>query len=130
MNKKDTTLRLYNFSHPLMNTEVYSIIGDKYSGTLPFSIELVDELNHSDVVLWDGVITTKNKSAVEVILSSIGPDRMLLLIGESITLFHEHPMVKMVEGKNLNLLELPGWSVLPEEILQKLTESFKKLKHV
>lgn len=130
MNKKNTTLRLFNFSHPLMNTEMYSIAGDKYSGTLPFTFEFVDNINESDVVLWDGVITSKNKNVAEIILSLIGPDRILLLIGESLTLFREHPMVKLIDNRNLNLMELPGWNVLPEEILQKLEECFKKLKNV
>ena len=130
MNKKNTTLRLFNFSHPLMNTEMYSIAGDKYAGTLPFTFEFVDNINESDVVLWDGLITSKNKNTAEIILSLIGPERILLLIGESLTLFKEHPIVKLIDNRNLNLMELPGWNVLPEEILQKLEECFKKLKNV
>lgn len=130
MNKKNTTLKLFNFSHPLMNTEMYSIAGDKYSGTLSFTFEFVDNINDSDVVLWDGLITSKNKNVAEIILGLIGPERILLLIGESLTLFREHPMVKLIDYKNLNLMELPGWNVLPEEILQTLTECYKKLKNV
>lgn len=130
MNKKDAILKLFNYSHPLMNTEMYSLFGDKYSGTLPFAIEFVDELNFSDVVLWDGVITAKNRSTIEIILNAIGPNRILLVIGESQTLLENHPLVHLADTKNLNFMELPGWSVLPEEILQKLEECFKKLKHV
>lgn len=130
MNKKHTTLKLFNFSHPLMNTEMYSLIGDKYSGTLPFTFEFVDDINESDVILWDGLITSKNKNVAEIILSLIGPDRILLLIGESLTLFRDHPLVRFIDNKNLHLMELPGWNVLPEEILQKLEECFKKLKNV
>jgi Ni,Fe-hydrogenase III small subunit len=130
MNKTPTLLKLFNFSHPLMETELLSLAGDKYSHALPFSFEFVEDFKDSDVILWDGVITAKNTKAVETILNGIGPDRILMLIGESFTLFHEHPLVQLVDSKNLNVLELPGWSVLPEEIIVKLEECFKKLKNV
>ena len=130
MKENRKPLKLFNFSTPLMNTEVFSIAGDKYESTLPFSCHFVDDFGNSDVVLWDGVITTKNKKIAEKVLSGIGPSRILLLLGESATLLKDHPLVELVNPEHLNCIEIRGWNLLPEEFLQALSECHKKLQHV
>lgn len=127
---KDKTLKLFNFSHPLLNTEINSIIGDKFSGSLPFKIEIVDSLEAANVVLWDGIVTPKNRKVSDKIIKSIGPDRVLFLIGESMTLFKGHDVAQPVDSSGLNVVELPGWTILPEEIISKVQNCYQKLYNV
>lgn len=127
---KDKTLKLFNFSHPLLNTEVNSIVGDKFSEALPFKVELVDTLEASNVVLWDGVITPKNRKITDKIIQSIGADRVLFLIGESMTLFQSSDVARTVDPSGMNVVELPGWMVLPEEIISKVQSCYQKLYNV
>lgn len=130
MKENKTSLKLFNFSTPLMITEVFSIAGNKYDSTLPFHCHLVDDYEKSDVVLWDGVITKKNKRASEKVLAGIGPGRVLLLLGESVTLFKDHALVEIVDTHRLNCIEIRGWNLLPEELIKALSECHKKLHHV
>lgn len=127
---KDKTLKLFNFSHPLLNTEITSIFGDKFSEVFPFEIELVDTLEASNVVLWDGIITPKNRKITDKIVQTIGTDRILFLIGESMTLFQGSEVARTLDPSNLNVVELPGWSVLPEEIISKIQNCYQKLYNV
>lgn len=130
MKNKTSVLKIYNFSHPLISTELLSISGDKYVHTLPFQWEVVRNYDSSDVVLWDGIITPKNQNAVSKILTDVTGPKILLLIGESMTLLKDHPIVKIINPEGLNFVEVSGWSALPEEILQALEICHKKLKHV
>lgn len=130
MKEKTQPLKIYNFSHPLMMTEVMSLVGDKYAQTLPFDWELSSDYAASDVVLWDGVITVRNRTIAEALIEDVKKGKVLLLIGESMTLLKDHPMVKLLNPENLNLVEVPGWNVLPEEILAALEACYKKSKHV
>jgi hypothetical protein len=52
------------------------------------------------------------------------------MIGESMTLLKDHPMVKIQNTENLNVVEVPGWNVLPEEILVAIETCQKKSGHV
>jgi hypothetical protein len=130
MKQKIELIKVFNFSHPLMATEVLSVLGDKFSGSLPFEWELSKDYSSSDIVLWDGVITAKNQKIVDKILGDIKSGKVLLLVGESQTLLKQHPWIKTLNTENLNLVELSSWSVLPEEILGALENCYKKLKHV
>lgn len=130
MKEKIRLLKIFNFSHPLMNTEVLSLLGDKYRETLPFQLELSSDYNSSDVILWDGVMTPRNHKIVEKILRDVKTGKVLLLIGESLTLFKDHALVRSLSTENLNCVELPGWNLLPEEILMALETCYKKSKHV
>lgn len=130
MKEKTQSLKIFNFSHPLMMTEVLSLLGDKYSQTLPFNWEFSTDYASSDVVLWDGVITVKNASITQNLIEDVKKGKVLLLIGESMTLLKDHPMVKIQSTENLNVIEVPGWNVLPEEILVAIENCYKKSKHV
>ena len=130
MKEKIEPLRIYNFSHPLMMTEIFSIAGDKFANALSFSWEITTNYEFANVVLWDGIITPKNQSFVDKILKDINSGKILLLIGESMTLLLNHPGLKILKPENLNYVELAGWSILPEEILSALEVCHKKLKYV
>lgn len=130
MKDKNQTLKLYNFSHPLIYTEVLSLLSDKFSRTLPFSWEFTSDYETSDVVLWDGVITINNGEITHKIIEDVKRGKVLLLIGESATLMKNHPMVKLLNPENLNVVEVPGWNVLPEEILNAIELCYKKMNNV
>lgn len=130
MKDKTQPFKIFNFSHPLMATEVLSLLGDKYAQTLPFEWEFSTDYASSDVVLWDGVITVKNASLTQNMIEDVKQGKVLLLIGESLTLLKDHPMVKLQNTENLNVVEVPGWNVLPEEILLAIENCHKKSKHV
>jgi hypothetical protein len=130
MKQKIESIKVFNFSHPLMTTEIFSVLSDKFVGSLPFSWELSKDYESSDIVLWDGIITPKNQKIVDKILGDIKSGKVLLLIGESQTLHKDRPGIKILNTENLNIVELSSWSVLPEEILGALENCYKKLKHV
>lgn len=130
MKEKVKPLTIFNFSHPLMNTEVMSVTSDKYAVVLDFSWEITNNYESADVILWDGVITPKNLRAVERMLEDIKTGKVLLMTGESLTLMKNHPIVKILNTENLNCVELPGWNILPEEFLNALEICHKKCKHV
>lgn len=130
MKEKPVPLRIFNFSHPLMHTEWVTLIGDKYHRILPFEWEMVKDLASAQVITWDGVITPKNQSLVDEILATLKDNKILLLMGESMTLLKNHPMVKILDPKDLNFVEVAGWNILPEEILAALESCHQKLNHV
>jgi hypothetical protein len=127
---KKSILNIFNFSHPLMNTEIFSLLGSKYSHSLPFEWCLTSDYHEAQVILWDGVITFKNKIFIEKIVADAKSGKILLLIGESWTLLKDHPLIKILDFDHLNYVNLPGWNVLPEEILAALETCFKKLENV
>ncbi len=130
MKQTTAVIKIFNFSHPLMTTEVLSLLGDKYVSSLPFSWEFSKDYDQSDIVMWDGVMTPKNNDIVEKILGDVKSGKVLLLLGESQTLHKDRPGVKILNTENLNMVELPGWSLLPEELLAAIETCYKKLKHV
>lgn len=130
MKEKPLPLRIYNFGHPLMHTEWPTLMGDKYHHTLPFEWEMVNDVTAAQVVTWDGIITPKNQSMVENMMGEMKGNKILLLIGESMTLLKNHPIVKLLDPKDLNFVEVAGWSILPEEILAALESCHQKLNHV
>ncbi len=130
MKEKPAPLRIYNFSHPLMHTEWVTLVGDKYHRTLPFEWEMVKNIASAQVIAWDGIITPKNQNIVDELLISLKENKILLLIGESITLLENHPVVKMIDTKGFKFVEVAGWNILPEEILAALESCHQKLNHV
>jgi Ni,Fe-hydrogenase III small subunit len=130
--KKDqkNTLKVFNFSHPLMHTEVFSLLSSKYAHSLPFEWNLTSDYNEAHVILWDGVMTLKNKIFVDKIMTDTQSDKILLLIGESWTLLKDHPFIKLLDFENSHFVTLPGWNLLPEEILAALETCHKKFKNV
>ena len=104
--------------------------GDKYSRALPFAWELTTDYDAADVVLWDGVITARNRSVAERVLADARGTKVLLLVGESATLFQNNPLVELVDPVAINAVELPGWNVLPEDILEALAKCHKRVNRV
>ncbi len=130
--KKDTQqpLRIFSFSHLLYATELPALTGDKYAHALPFAWEITTDYDAADVVLWDGVITARNRSAAERILSDARGSKILLLMGESATLFQSNPLVDLVDPLSINAVDLPGWNILPEDILEALMKCHKRVNRV
>jgi Ni,Fe-hydrogenase III small subunit len=128
MKKERGLLKIYCLSHPLVDTEWLTLLGDKYSGSLEFDFELVEEVNDAQVVVWDGIITPKNTYYVKPVLEKIRNSKILLLQGEIRTLFTGHPFVKMVNLENMKYVELPGLTVLPEQLLSALEQCYQKLQ--
>lgn len=130
MNENKQLLKIFNLGHPLLVTESFSILGDKFLHALPFDFEYVQDMSSADVIIWDGILTPKNHDLVQVILEEMKKSKVLLLLGESMTLFKNHPVVKMFDPTNLNYVEVPGWNVLPEELLAALELCYQKLQNV
>lgn len=130
MKEKVAPLRIYNFSHPLMNTEWLSIQSDKFSRALPFEWETVSDYASAEIVVWDGVITPKNEEIVSRMMNDFKETKVLLLLGESMTLLKNHPIVKMLNPTGLRFVEVASWNILPEEILSALEICREKLKNV
>ncbi len=130
--KKETQqpLRLFCFSHLLLATELPALTGDKYGSALPFPWELTTEYTAADVVLWDGVITPRNRPMAARILEDVRGPKVLLLIGESATLFRQNPLVELVDPQAFNAVELAGWNVLPEDILEAIAKCHKRVNRV
>lgn len=130
MKEKVAPVKIYNFSHPLMNTEWLSIQSDKFSRTLPFEWQMVNDYASAEIVVWDGVITPKNAELTSSMFKDFKDSKVLLLLGESMTLLKNHPTVKMLNPEGLRFVEVAGWNILPEEILSALEACREKLKNV
>lgn len=130
MKEKPTPLKIFNFSHPLIHTEWMTLMGDKYHRTLSFEWEMVNDIESAAIVTWDGIVTPRNRELVEKMLTQLSGNKILLLIGESMTLLKNHPVVQSFETNELKIIEVPGWSLLPEEILGALETCHQKLNHV
>ena len=130
MKKKPIPIKIFSFSHPMVQAESLSVLGDKYKHALPFEWEVVSDLTQAQIIAWDGVVSLKNQLLVDQILTEVKKDKVLLLIRESMTLLKDHSIVKLYEPHEINYVEVSGWGILPEEILAALNECYKKLKHV
>lgn len=130
MKEKIAPVKIYNFSHPLMTTEWLSIQSDKFSRTLPFEWVMVNDYASAEIVVWDGVITPKNAEITSSMFKDFKDSKVLLLLGESMTLLRNHPIVKMLNPEGLRYVEVAGWNILPEEILSALELCREKLKNV
>lgn len=126
---EDKSLKIYNFSHPLVKTEWMSILGDKYRDALPFSWEIVDDHTSADVIVWDGVIGPKSK-AINSVLEELKKAKILLLMGEGMTSLKSHPLVNLIDLDQIKYVEVSGWSILPEDILSALETCYQKFSHV
>lgn len=123
-------LKIYSLNQPGMYTEWRSILGDKYSHALPFDYALTDSLEEASVVAWDGVLSLKQMRLQDEILMALSKGKIFLRMGEAQTLFENHPLVKIASPKEMTIVELTGWSVLPEEILHALESCYQKINHV
>ncbi len=129
MNKPEI-LTIFCFSQPLVHTEWWSLLGDKYCHSLPFQWKIVEDPNEAKVIAWDGVITPKGNSRVVQLRKLLGEGRILLLQGEARTALARHPLVELISLEGIKVVELPGWTVLPEELIHTLEQCFQKLADV
>jgi hypothetical protein len=130
MKETHEPLRLFSFSHLLLATELPALTGDKYAHALPFPWVLTADYDAADVVLWDGVITPRNRGAVVRLLADARGPKVLLLVGESATLLRDNPVAELVDPAGLNAVELPNWNLLPEDLLAALVECRKRVTRV
>lgn len=129
MANKREVLKVHCLSLPQVATEWGSILGDKYRSALPFDVELTDDPKEAQVIAWDGIIGKKLESLMPAITELL-KDKVLLLTGESSTLVKEMRLVRSVQLESSDNVELPGWTVLPENILASLQVCWEKLKRV
>lgn len=122
--------KIYQLSNPLMNTEWPAVLGDKFHKALSFEWAMTTDLKEADIVVWDGVISPKSASLLNPLIEELKQNKVLLLVGESMTSLRNHPMVKLVSTEGLRYVELSGWGVLPEEVLGALEACHQKLTHV
>jgi hypothetical protein len=130
MSKNKPVLKIFSFGHPLMTTEWRSILGDKYCHALPFDYVITDNIVDASVIAWDGVVSLKLRSLQAELENQLTKGKVLLLIGESQTLFQKGSMVRIFNNPEVATIQLNGWSVLPEEILSALETCYQKITHV
>ncbi len=130
MNKQVPTLRVFCLTQSLCHTEWTSLLGHKYAEALPFTVELVDELKDAQVIAWNGLVTPKLDACLAPLIERLNKDAVLLLMGEAHSLYRQHYSVKYADIAGWKVVELPSWSVLPEEILSALSRCREKLPHV
>lgn len=128
MNTEKLKLRIFNFTNPMMYTEMYSLMGDKFRNVLPFEWEFVPDEKDANVIVWDGVLTKKIGPVLKPLNFRQG--KILILLGEPVTLMNENEQVKAFNAEGVEVIHLSGWTILPEEILMALDEAYKKLSHV
>lgn len=121
-------LKIFNFSNPMMKTEMFSLMGDKFRQVLPFEWEFVVDEKEANVIVWDGVLTKKIAPVLKPLNFRQG--RVLIILGEPQTLIEENAEVKAFNAQGVEVIQLSGWTILPEEILMALDEAYKKLTHV
>lgn len=128
MKKEKLKLKILNFSNPMMRTEMFSLMGDKFRNVLPYDWEFVNDEKEANVIVWDGVITEKMAPFIKPLNFRQG--RVLIILGEPQTLVESNPQVKSFNAEGVDVIHLSGWTILPEEILMALDEAYKKLTNV
>jgi Ni,Fe-hydrogenase III small subunit len=123
-------MNVYLLSHAALHTEWLSLMGDKYRHLPEFEWQIVPTPEQADVFVWDGIISPKGRTSLKPILEYLHGNKVLLLQGEGQTLMSDHPYMKLVNLTNLKYVQLPGWSVLPEAIIEALKQCYQKLGHV
>lgn len=130
MSNKKAVMKIFSLGHPLRNSEWWSILGDKYCHALPFDYEFTNSLEDASIVAWDGIITLKQIGNVQALESELQRGKVLLLIGEVQSLYHNHPMIKFFDPAGIATVHINGWSALPEELLAALEACYQKVVHV
>ncbi len=129
MNKTEL-LKIYSLNQPFISSEWRAIMGDKYRHALPFELVLTDDIEEAQIIAWDGVVSLKLKRLLPEIKNYFKQGKVLLLMGESQTLFKNHALVELMNLTDYRIVELTGWSVLPEDILAALEQCHQKCKNV
>lgn len=130
MKEKNKRLSLFNFTSSIKDTEIFTLLGDKYFRALPFELEFSSHYEKADVIIWDGIETPKNKKYVERILDDVTRGKCLIVTGASYTLKNEGMALQNLDSKKYRYFELPGWNILPEQLLKALEDCHQKARHV
>jgi Ni,Fe-hydrogenase III small subunit len=130
MSKEKVVLKIFCLHQPLISTEWKSLMGDKFCYALPFNLSFVESIEEASVIVWDGVVSHKMKRILPDILVQFQKGKILLLMGESHSLFKGSRYVELLNIENIQLVQLSGWSVLPEEILGALETCYQKIINV
>lgn len=126
---KRPLLKVHCLSMPQVSTEWGSLLGDKYRQALAFDIELTDDPREAQVIAWDGIVGRKLEALMPEIINLL-KDKVLLLTGESTTLMQDSPFVRYVQVEPQAHVDLPGWTILPEDLLASLEACYQKIIHV
>ena len=127
-NKPD--LKIYCLQHPQFITELRSILSDKYCHSLAFNPTVIHELAHADVIVWDGIISSKMKRVLPDLKQFLTQGKVLLLIEEPKTLVEKNQFVQVFDSDGFNNIVLNGWTLLPEDLLHALDTCFQKMTNV
>lgn len=128
MKERIFKLKVFSFSHPLIQSEFISLLGDKYCNAFSFEWEFCVDLDQAHIIFWDGVISPKNRAYVEKI-NLVLPQKILVILGESKSLFKERLGISFFDKQGPNIIQLSSWSILPEEIMAVFEIGFKKFNH-
>jgi hypothetical protein len=130
MKEKQQVLKIFPLSTPLVLTEVFAMLGDKFNSALPFGWELTRDLASAHIVVWDGVVTLKNQYLVNFVIGQIRSGKVLLFTNCSETFLKDSLTAEVISLEGIPLVELRGWNVLPEDILSAIESCHKKLAYV
>lgn len=129
--KKATPLRIFSFTHSLVETEFPCLLGDKFVHALSIPWEMTSSISEANVIAWDGIITPKNNSYVQKIKTLLEEGRILLLLPNQWTIFNASSPVKIFDTREVQgIVELNGAGPVPEEILMGLKTCYEKINHV
>jgi hypothetical protein len=123
-------LKIFCLGYPLLNYDWSSLLGDKYRNALPFEFTFTDKMEEASVIIWDGIISQKMGKVIEEIESHFEKNKILILTGEPFKLYETQPSIALFKPNDILTFELPGWNILPEEILALLDKCYKKLMYV
>lgn len=128
--KNKASLKVFLLSQPLLNTEWPALQSDKYRHATSFDIEIVQDLAEAEVIAWDGIMAPKTGQHFVKVLDRLVAGAILLLQGEGRVLLKNHAIIKQVDSSSFNVVDLPGWNILPEEMILALETCYQKLKNV
>ncbi len=126
---ESNTLSLYCLGGPQLSTEWQSLMGDKYRTHLDFEPVLVCSPENAQVIIWDGVITPKSSTILLELFEKLSEKTVFLITGEAQTFLADHPFVRF-SSLMARAVHLPPSRVLPEELLDALSECRKRLVNV
>jgi hypothetical protein len=130
MNQEKMVLKIFCLHQPFISTEWKSLMGDKFCYALPFNLSFVESIEDASVIVWDGVVSNKMKRILPDIIAQFQKGKVLLLMGESQSLFKDSRYVELFNMENIHFVQLTGWSVLPEDILGALETCYQKMINV
>ena len=130
MKEKKQTLKIFLLSSPVVATEIFALLGDKYTNALPFRWEMTTDFSSAQIVIWDGVLTLRNQSVMRSVASKMVPGKILLFLNGSATFLKDNPVAGVMELDKVPLVEVRGRNILPEDLISAIEACQKKLSYV